>query len=77
MQPLPTSRDGSVRRRVMEHVVHLADRPALRVVAKRVSIGIESIGPTLSEAFGEVYAIIGAAEAVPAGPPFVIYHSMP
>jgi effector-binding domain-containing protein len=61
----------------MEHVVHLADRPALRVVSKRVSVGIESIGPTLAQAFGEVYAMIGAADVGTAGPPFVIYHSMP
>lgn len=61
----------------MEHVVHLADRPALKVLSRRMSIGIELIGPTLGQAFAEAYAIIGAARAETAGPPFVIYHSMP
>jgi effector-binding domain-containing protein len=61
----------------MEHEVHVIDRPALRVVAKRLPVAIESIGETLAQAFGEVYAVIGAAEEAAAGPPFVIYHSMP
>lgn len=61
----------------MEHEVHVVDRPALRVVARRMPVAIESIGPTLGQAFGEVYAAIGAARAEAAGPPFVIYHSMP
>ncbi len=61
----------------MEHEVHVVERPALRVVAKRLPVPIESIGPTLAQAFGEVYAAIGAAGAEAAGPPFVIYHSMP
>ncbi len=61
----------------MEHEVHVVDRPTLRVVAKRLPVRIEGIGEALSQAFGEVYAIIGAAEVGTAGPPFVIYHSMP
>jgi len=61
----------------MEHEVHVVERPALRVVAKRLPVAIESIGPTLAAAFGEVYGAIGAAGAEAAGPPFVIYHSMP
>jgi effector-binding domain-containing protein len=61
----------------VEHGVHVVDRPALRVVAKRLPVPIESIGPVLAQAFGEVYAAIGAARAEAAGPPFVIYHSMP
>ena len=61
----------------MGHAVRVVDRPALRVVSKRVSVAIELIGPTLGQAFGEVYALIGAAEAEAAGPPFVICHSMP
>ena len=61
----------------MEHEIHVTDRPVLRVVSKRVSVALELIGPTLGQAFGEVYALIGAAEAEAAGPPFVIYHAMP
>ncbi len=61
----------------MEHEVHVVDRPALRVVAKRLQVGLPSIGPTLERAFGEVYAAIGAARVEAAGPPFVVYHSMP
>lgn len=61
----------------MEHEIHVTDRPALRVVAKRLPVTIEAIGPTMAQAFEEVYGAIGAAMAVPAGPPFVIYHSMP
>jgi effector-binding domain-containing protein len=61
----------------VEHEVHVVERPALRVVAKRLPVALESIGPTLAQAFGEVYAAIGAARAEAAGPPFVIYHSMP
>jgi effector-binding domain-containing protein len=61
----------------MEHEVHVVDRPELRVVAKRLEVDLASIGPTLAQAFGEVYAIIGAAGAETAGPPFVIYHSEP
>jgi len=61
----------------MEHVAHLADRPPLRVLSKRVSIGIESIGQTLDQAFDEAYSIIDATKTETAGPPFVIYHSMP
>jgi effector-binding domain-containing protein len=61
----------------VEHEVHVVDRPALRVVAKRLPVLIEDLGPVLSQAFSEVYTIIGAAEVGTAGPPFVIYHSMP
>lgn len=61
----------------MEHEVHVVDRPALRVAAKRVSVAIETIGPTLAQSFNEVYGAIAAAGAEAAGPPFVIYHSMP
>ena len=61
----------------MEHEVHLTERPALRVVAKRMPVTLESIGAALSQAFGEVYAVIGAAGVGTAGPPFVIYHSIP
>jgi effector-binding domain-containing protein len=61
----------------MEHETHVTDRPALRVVAKRLLVTIETIGPALAQAFEEVYGAIGAAMTLPAGPPFVIYHSMP
>ena len=61
----------------MEHEVHVVDRPALRVVAKRLQVDLPSIGPTLGQAFGEVFAAISAANVEAAGPPFVIYHSMP
>ncbi len=61
----------------MEHGVQIAERPALRVLGRRLPVRIEDIGPVLAGAFAEVYAIIDAAEAKTAGPPFVIYHSMP
>jgi effector-binding domain-containing protein len=61
----------------MEHEVHVVDRPALRVLSKRLPVLIETIGPTLAQGFAEVYAVIEAARAAPGGAPFVIYHSMP
>ena len=61
----------------MEHPVHVVDRPALRVVAKRLQADLAAIGPTLAQSFGEIFATISAGRAEPAGPPFVIYHSMP
>lgn len=61
----------------MEHEVHVVDRPALTVASKRLPTRIETIGATLAQAFGEIYAAIGAARAETAGAPFVIYHSMP
>lgn len=61
----------------MEHEVHVVERPALWVVAKRLPIALEALGPAIGQAFGEVYGIIAAAEEATAGPPFVIYHSMP
>lgn len=61
----------------MEHEIHVVDRPALRVVAKRVPTAIETIGTTLEQAFGEIYPAISAAGIEASGPPFVIYHSLP
>lgn len=61
----------------MEHDVHVVDRPALRVIARRLQVDLTSIGPTMDQAFREVYAAIGAARVEAAGPPFVIYHSAP
>ncbi len=61
----------------MEHEVHLVERPPLLVISKRMPVALEAIGGTLGGAFGEVYGFLGTTRVAPAGPPFVIYHSMP
>jgi len=61
----------------MEHGVRVTERPALRVVARRMPVMLEAMGEVLARAFGEAEAIVAAGEAGTADPPFVIYHAVP
>lgn len=52
--------------------VAVRDVPAQDYLGKRFSSELASIGPRVQEAFIEVYACIGKANATPGGPPFLI-----
>ncbi len=60
---------------VSEHEISVEEVEAAIVLTTRRSVGTAEIGPTIGEVFREIYAYLGQAGAMPAGPPFVIYHA--
>jgi len=61
----------------MEPEVKVSERAAILVMSKRLSVRIPEMGGVFPSAFAEVYGHVGARGVETAGPPFVIYHSVP
>lgn len=56
----------------LELVVELRDLPAQDYLGKQFTATLAAVGPTVQQAFVELYACIGAAQATPIGPPFLM-----
>ena len=53
----------------------LTSAPRRFVLFRHRVVAESELGPTIRDAFGELYACVEASGANPGGPPFVIYHS--
>jgi len=58
----------------MEYQVQVKEAPARLVLAKRVTVEMRDLGPTIGRTLGEAYGHLGRAGIAPAGPPVVVYH---
>ena len=61
----------------MSHRIRVVEHEAILALSKRMPVRLAGIGPTLGETFGDLYGHLAMSGVEPAGPPFVLYHSMP
>ena len=61
----------------MGYEVTITDVPARTVVAKRLEVATDGIGPAIQRTLAECYAWVARSGIEPAGEPFVIYHRRP
>ncbi len=61
----------------MSHRIRVVERDATLAISKRMPVMLAGIGPALGATFGELYGHLAMSGVEPAGPPFVVYHSMP
>jgi AraC family transcriptional regulator len=61
----------------MGHRIRVEARDAVLVISKRRIIALDGVGPMIGETFGELYGHLAMYGVAPAGPPFLVCHSMP
>jgi effector-binding domain-containing protein len=62
---------------VVHYEVTITDVPARTVVAKRLEVAADRIGPAIQRTLAECYAWVARSGIEPVGEPFVIYHRRP
>lgn len=62
---------------IVHYEVTVTDVPARTVVAKRLEVAVDAIGPAVQQTLAECYAWVARSGIEPAGEPFVIYHRRP
>jgi effector-binding domain-containing protein len=61
----------------MPYDITVAEVATRRVLSKRAAVPIDAIGPTIQATLREMYEYLARSNGIPAGEPFVIYHSRP
>lgn len=61
----------------MAYKITVEEVPARKVIARRLEVETEGIGPAIQQTLAEVYSWMPRSGFRPAGEPFVVYHDRP